>query len=376
MTRLNTVLYLVFFAVGILSSPVARGAYVDGQSASFVWEPATGPVVGYGVWISWAGVAAGDDPDQLVNEASATVEGSYGQTFSIQVAGFDQGGNWGPPSPASEDVFLAPPPPPPVAVLTFEGNLTLSDPLVELAGSGVQLTVQMTGQARQLLDVSPLDSVMTEDGRFGLDQLVVGAPDEASRVRLIEATNLDLAQGVDEVYLFGLGNGEPCARDGEAGLRIHEGSTLILGGLDLYAFDGAECVYINSLFPGSGDAPNTIAYDEGTILLYGDLDEDEMWDPDDNCLIVENADQRDADADGYGTACDADYNNDGWADYADFEIFKASYGTRESDERYLLALDHDSNGVITFTDFLAFLPLAGAAPGPSGLACAGVVPCD
>lgn len=376
MTRLNAIPALVLFAIGILSSPAARGVVVESESATLAWDPAGGPVAGYGVWITWDGVPPESDPDHTVTEPVVTIAGDPGQVFSVQVAAFDGDGNWGPISPASEDVLLAPPPP--VSALWIEGDLRLSDALFEVAGTGLQLSMQMTGVVKQLLDVSPLEPVMTEDGRFGLDQLVVGAPGEPSTVRLLEAANLDLAQGVGEVYLFGLGYGEPCARYGEAGLRIHEGSTLILGGLDLYAFDGVECVYVNDLFPGPGDDPNVIAYDEGSILLYGDLDGDEVSDPDDNCLIVENADQEDPDADGYGLACDADYNQDGAVDDTDFEIFKASYYVRpDGDDRYRAEADHNGNGRINVTDFGAFLRARqDAAPGPSGLSCAGEASCD
>ena len=187
--------------------------------------------------------------------------------------------------------------------------------------------------------------------------------------------NLDLAELPGEIYLFGLGNGAPCARDGEVGLLIHAGSTLILGGLDLYAFDGEECVHINSMFPGSGDDPNAIAYDEGTILLYGDLDDDAVSDPDDNCLSAWNSDQRDEDVDGYGTVCDADHNKDGFVDAADFEIFEAAYGSQDGDAGYDAAIDHNGNGLIGGEDFGTFRQLQDAAPGPSGLPCAGTVPC-
>lgn len=374
MTRLNAIPALVLFAIGILSSPAARGVVVESESAILAWEPAAGPVEGYGVWTTWDGVPPESDPDHIVSEPSVTIAGDPGQVFSIQVAAFDGYGNWGPTSLASEDVLLAPPPP--LSVLGIEGDLKLSDALLEIVGTDSQLSMEMTGAVKQLLDVSPLEPLMTEDGRFGLDQLVVGAPGEPSTVRLLEAANLDLAQGVAEVYLFGLGYGEPCARYGEAGLRIHEGSTLILGGLDLYAFDGVECVYINDLFPGAGDDPNVIAYDEGSILLYGDLDEDEVWDPDDNCLVVANADQEDPDGDGYGLACDADYNQDAVVDEVDFEIFKASYLSREGDDRYSEAIDHDGSGRIHLRDFIAFKALQRAGPGPSGLSCVGEEPCD
>lgn len=371
MTRHNTGLFVILSLVLFLPSSLAQAVSVEGQIATFAWEPATGPVAGYGVWITWDGVAPGVDPDQIVTEPSVTVQGSYGQSCSIQVAAFDSAGHWGGMSPASDVVVFVPP----ISTLAVDGDLTLSDALVALEDDDAQLCMSMVGQVKQLLDVTPLESETTEDGWFGLDQLVVGSPDEVSTVRLLEVANLDLSEDLGPVYLFGLGNGEPCARDGDVGLRIHPGSTLILGGLDLYAFDGQECVHINSMFPGTGEDPNAIDYDEGTILLYGDLDEDDVDDPDDNCLIAENADQRDSDGDGYGTACDADYNADGYVDAADFEIFRSGFGGEDGDPDFLDAADHNGDGGVGIADYTAHQQLSGAAPGPSGLPCAGVAPC-
>ena len=40
----------------------------------------------------------------------------------------------------------------------------------------------------------------------------------------------------------------------------------------------------------------------------------------DNCTLLENADQRDTDGDGFGNICDGDFNNDGVVNIPDLGI--------------------------------------------------------
>ena len=99
-----------------------------------------------------------------------------------------------------------------------------------------------------------------------------------------------------------------------------------------------------------------------------DLDEDGILDSLDNCLFKANPGQGDPDLDGYGTPCDADFDQDGDVDDDDGDILTSgSCGP---------VCDLDENGVVgNLGDFAAFGSLMGSPPGPSGLACAGTVPC-
>ncbi len=92
----------------------------------------------------------------------------------------------------------------------------------------------------------------------------------------------------------------------------------------------------------------------------------------DNCNATANESQTDSDGDGYGNACDADFDGDGEVGPADLAIFSDDVG------RFLpgSALDCDDDGWISMSDAVCLQDQqARGAPGPSGLACAGTVPC-
>ena len=109
--------------------------------------------------------------------------------------------------------------------------------------------------------------------------------------------------------------------------------------------------------------------------LPDDGDGDGVDDDADNCTEVENADQRDTDGDGFGNACDPDYNNDGAVGIPDFNAFRARFGLTDTDPGFDPAVDHNGDGAVGIPDFNVFRSYFGQPPGPSGLACAGTVPC-
>lgn len=104
-----------------------------------------------------------------------------------------------------------------------------------------------------------------------------------------------------------------------------------------------------------------------------DADTDGVPDSSDDCVVVPNATQADSDLDGYGNACDADYDQTGVVGTTDFSTFKQAWNT--SAPTYNEQVDHDCTGVVGTTDFSTFKQLWNQAPGPSGLACAGTAPC-
>jgi hypothetical protein len=92
-----------------------------------------------------------------------------------------------------------------------------------------------------------------------------------------------------------------------------------------------------------------------------DTDSDTILNPLDNCILESNTDQRDSNADGYGSICDADLDNSGGVvNFADLAAFKTAFGTTDPDA------DFDGNGgVVNFGDLAIFRQLFGQPPGPS-----------
>jgi hypothetical protein len=94
-----------------------------------------------------------------------------------------------------------------------------------------------------------------------------------------------------------------------------------------------------------------------------DTDADGVIDRLDNCRIVANAGQGDADGDCVGNRCDGDLNNTGGTvNFADLSIFRALFGTVAP-----IADFNASGGVVNFADLGLFRALFGVAVGPSGL---------
>ena len=91
-----------------------------------------------------------------------------------------------------------------------------------------------------------------------------------------------------------------------------------------------------------------------------DADSDGVLDALDNCLTAPNASQLDVDGDGYGNACDGDFDNDCAVNFADLALLKQAF--LGSDPVY----DLDGDGATNFADLAAFKALFLAPPGPSG----------
>ncbi len=59
----------------------------------------------------------------------------------------------------------------------------------------------------------------------------------------------------------------------------------------------------------------------------------------------------------------------------DFNVFRAQFGLTDEDLTFDPAVDHNGDGAISVPDFGVLRSHFGGPPGPSGLDCAGTVPC-
>lgn len=119
---------------------------------------------------------------------------------------------------------------------------------------------------------------------------------------------------------------------------------------------------------------------EGVAFAQNDVDADLVPDIFDNCLEIPNGpgeapdNQVDADGDGYGNACDPDFDQSGFVGLTDFNSFWACFGSAIScggDSVLFSVLDLDSSGVITNFDYARLLTqLGGPLIAVSGLSCA------
>lgn len=99
----------------LLAWPAAAAVLdVTNGSAKLTWAAATGPVAGYGVFVSRNGGPFPASPDQMVTNPEVTLTGVPGDMLAVKVAAFDPAGVRGPDSPVSDSLsFLAAPAPSP-----------------------------------------------------------------------------------------------------------------------------------------------------------------------------------------------------------------------------------------------------------------------
>ena len=97
-------------------------------------------------------------------------------------------------------------------------------------------------------------------------------------------------------------------------------------------------------------------------ILGTNADADTVLDHRDNCLLVENPDQRDTNGDGFGNICDADLNNDLIVNSLDVGLFRRAFGSADADA------DLNGDGIVNSLDVGLLRSMFGSTPGPSGTA--------
>lgn len=68
--------------------------------------------------------------------------------------------------------------------------------------------------------------------------------------------------------------------------------------------------------------------------FVADSDADGIPDASDNCSGISNADQIDANADGYGNVCDTDYDDNGSVGMSDFNALREAFGAVAGEPSY------------------------------------------
>ena len=92
-----------------------------------------------------------------------------------------------------------------------------------------------------------------------------------------------------------------------------------------------------------------------------DRDRDTLRDFLDNCVDAANPNQVDADDDGFGNACDADFNNDCIVNAVDLGFLRSVFFTNDAEA------DLNSDGIVNAVDLGIFRSLFFQPPGPSGI---------
>ncbi|MEM6640257.1 MAG: trypsin-like peptidase domain-containing protein, partial [Pseudomonadota bacterium] len=95
------------------------------------------------------------------------------------------------------------------------------------------------------------------------------------------------------------------------------------------------------------------------VFSNNDTDGDNVDDSVDNCTLVSNADQIDADGDGYGNLCDADLNNDGVVNVLDLGILRTRFFSADP------VADFNNDGVVNLVDLGLMRQQFFGSPGPS-----------
>jgi hypothetical protein len=101
----------------------------------------------------------------------------------------------------------------------------------------------------------------------------------------------------------------------------------------------------------------------GTVFesepLPPDTDRDGIPDAVDNCTLVPNPDQFDADQDGYGNTCDPDFNNDGVVNFVELARMKSVFLKRDP------LADLNGDGAVNFADLAILKRSFFKKPGPA-----------
>ena len=222
----------------------------------------------------------------------------------------------------------------------FNADMSAATGIAGLTVEGTVYDVSFTGSISHLDWASMLD-VTTEA--------------DAETVVLVIAQVLDAA-GVSQLEV-----------------DLPSGNTFTTSSISLwYDFNATSLVGVSitaaggwDAFVGSSNAPLNNAFgfaiDLDISSTIPDTDEDGVDDPDDNCLLIVNADQLDTDGDGYGNACDADFDNTCNVNAVDLGLFRTAFFSADA------LYDLSGDGIVNVSDLGLLRTMFFQPPGPSGV---------
>ena len=161
---------------------------------------------------------------------------------------------------------------------------------------------------------------------------------------------------LDSAMLSTDGNGELATGSMQFSGTVDTGTIFGDADLDIVVDITLMRFTISTTFLGLGEVAS------GPITSMLEADGDELAAIEDNCIEIANVDQTDTDGDGYGNACDPDFNGNGIVDPADFSLLKARFGQTGFPDQ-----DMNGNGIIDPFDFSRLKSMFGQPPGPSGV---------
>ncbi len=207
-----------------------------------------------------------------------------------------------------------------IYTLTNEADFKAADILNE---DTVNSIVHFNGNGTQMLEAGGLDvdtyTVLLQNDNFGFGKMIVGQPDQPTTVSLQDDHFNGNGCKSEALYLFGVSDTDP------NGLLIHEGSSLVLNGINVYALRNGVMEHLNSLL---GNAEEIAYQGGGTIrrgnpVCEGDFDLDGDVDGSDLATFAAGFGRTDCSQE---NPCNGDFCFDGDVDGTDLSVFSNDFG--------------------------------------------------